>query len=88
MATANVIPNSLSVLANSPGLCTVQNVTKKKLLIARRALARAHCRIGGISRAYSKLVKSGRVISQEPKFGAVLPNGSKVNLVASRGPRP
>jgi beta-lactam-binding protein with PASTA domain len=35
--------------------------------------------------AYSKTVKRGRVISQKPKPGAVLPNGGKVNLVVSRG---
>jgi beta-lactam-binding protein with PASTA domain len=38
-----------------------------------------------VRRAYSPWVKKGRVISQKPKFGAVLPGGGKVNLVVSRG---
>ena len=33
-------------------------------------------------------VKRGRVISQKPKLGTVLPSGGKVNLVVSRGRRP
>jgi beta-lactam-binding protein with PASTA domain len=45
-------------------------------------------RLGKIGRAYSKVVRRGRVISQRPKFGAVLPNGGKVNLVVSRGRKP
>jgi FG-GAP-like repeat/PASTA domain/FG-GAP repeat len=59
----------------------------KTLRAARRTLARANCRVGTIQRAYSKVVRRGRVISQRPKFGTVLPGGAKVNLVVSRGPK-
>ena len=76
------------MLLNTPGLCTVQNVRGRTLPIARRTLARANCRVGKIRRAYSKNVKKGRVISQKPRFGAVLPGGGKVDLVVSRGRRP
>jgi beta-lactam-binding protein with PASTA domain len=51
-------------------------------------IARVNCRAGKVSRLYSKRVKRGRVISQKPKFGAVLPGGSTVNLVVSLGRRP
>ena len=51
-------------------------------------IARANCRVGKIRRAYSKTVRKGRVISQKPGFGAVLPGGGKVDLVVSRGRRP
>jgi beta-lactam-binding protein with PASTA domain len=57
---------------------------------AKRTLARANCRVGKIRRAYSgaySKVKRGGVISQKPNFGAVLPGGSKVNLVVSLGRR-
>ena len=54
---------------------------------AKRTLARANCRVGKIRRAYSKAIKRGRVISQKPKPGTVLPSGGKVNLVVSRGRR-
>ncbi len=36
----------------------------------------------------SKTIKRGRVISQKPRFGAVLPGGGKVDLVVSRGRTP
>ena len=41
-----------------------------------------------IRRAYSTTVKRGRVISEKPRFGTVLPGGGKVNLVVSRGRKP
>ena len=84
LATANAA-NTVSVLLNTPGLCTVQNVKGKTLPAAKRTIARANCRVGKIRRAYSKTVKRGRVISQKPKPGTVLPGGGKVNLVVSRG---
>jgi FG-GAP-like repeat/PASTA domain/FG-GAP repeat len=86
LATANNNARSVSVLINTPGLCTVQDVEFMTLAAAKRTIARANCRVGEIRRAYSR-VKRGRVISQKPKFGAVLPGGSKVDLVVSRGRR-
>jgi beta-lactam-binding protein with PASTA domain len=78
-------PNTVSVLINSPGLCTVQNVQGKTLSVAQRTIARANCRLGKIRRAYSRFVKKRRVISQKPKPGTVLPEGGAVGLVLSRG---
>jgi beta-lactam-binding protein with PASTA domain len=57
------------------------------LAAAKRKLARVNCRAGKVSRASSKRVKKGRVISQKPRFGAVLRNLGKVSLVISRGRR-
>ena len=76
------------MLLNTPGLCTVQNVNGKTLPAAKRTIARANCRVGKIRRAYSKRITRGRVISQKPRPGTVLPGGGKVNLVVSRGRRP
>ena len=76
---------SLRVLINTPGLCNVQGVVGMTPAAAKRELARVNCRAGKVSRAYSKRVKKGRVISQKPRFGAVLRGGGKVNLVVSRG---
>jgi hypothetical protein len=80
--------NNVSVLINTPGLCTVQKVERETLAAARRMTVRANCRLGKISRAYSKVVRRRRVISQRPKPGVVLPGGGKVDLVVSRGRRP
>jgi PASTA domain len=84
-ATANLHGVGVSVLINTPGLCTVQSFRRMTLRIARRTIARVNCRVGKIRLAYSQTVRSGRVISQQPKFGAVLPGGAKVNLLVSRG---
>jgi beta-lactam-binding protein with PASTA domain len=51
------------------------------------AIARGRCRLGTIRRAYSKVVKRGRVTSENPEPRMVLPRAAKVNLVVSRGGR-
>jgi beta-lactam-binding protein with PASTA domain len=63
----------------------VPNVKGKTLPAAKRAIARANCRVGTIRRDYSKIVKRDRVISVKPKLGTVLRKGGKVELVVSRG---
>jgi hypothetical protein len=90
LVTANYLADidNVSVLINRPGLCPVQDVADETLSAAKQAITHARCRVGKISRApYRAYPGEGRVISQKPEFGAVLPIGSKVNLVVSRGPR-
>jgi hypothetical protein len=87
LATADDEANTLSVLLNRPGLCTVQHLWRKTLPVAKRTLARANCRVGKIRRAYSR-VKRGLVIREKPKAGTVLPKGGEVNLVVILGRRP
>ena len=99
-----VTANCVAVLAGSLGVvalfattaplfagtatCKVPNVSGKTLPGAKHVVVRAHCRVGKIRRAYSTTVRKGRVSSQRPKPGTVLPNRGKVNLVVSRGRRP
>ncbi len=64
--------------------CVVPNVKGKTLAAAKRALVAKRCRVGTISRAFSKSAKLGRVISQAPVRGT-RPNGTRVNLKISRG---
>ena len=87
LATANAGDNTVSVLLNRPGFCTVQDVKRQTLLAAKRMIARSNCGVGKIRRAYAKSVKKGLVISQKPKPGTVLPKRGKVNLVVSLGRR-
>jgi FG-GAP-like repeat/PASTA domain len=87
LTTVNRDASTVSVLVNRPGLCTVQDVFRQTLPAAKRTIARANCRVGKIRRAYSETVRKGRVISQKPGFGAVLPGGGRVNLLVS-GRRP
>jgi hypothetical protein len=81
----------VSVLINTPGLCNVQLVEERwpppTLATAKRILARGHCRVGKVRRAFSDYVKKGHVISQKPRFGTVLREGGKVRLVISKGKR-
>jgi hypothetical protein len=85
------VAGSASIANNIPGRtsrCVVPNVRGKTLPGARRAIARTHCSVGKIRRAYSKIVKKGRVILEKPKPGTLLPSRGKVNLLVSRGPLP
>jgi hypothetical protein len=84
---AEIGSNNVYVRINKPGLCNVQDVRRMTLPAARETIALAHCAVGRVSSAYSKAVRKGRVISQAPGFGRVLPGGAKVNLVVSRGTR-
>jgi hypothetical protein len=71
MATANPDSDTVSVLVNSTGLCTVPNVKGKTLLGAKRMIIRARCRVGKVSRAYSRVVTRSRVMSEKPRPGTV-----------------
>lgn len=76
--------SKISVLLNRPSLCNVQEVRRQTLKAAKQTLARVNCRVGKVSFDYSMTIK-GLVIRQKPKLGAVLPRGSKVDVVISRG---
>ena len=65
---------SVTVHRNRPGLCNVQDVRGKTLVVATDLLTRAGCVVGQVHRARSKSVRRGRVMSQSPRFpGGVLP---------------
>jgi beta-lactam-binding protein with PASTA domain len=74
-------------LTPPPIRCVVPRVRGKLLAAARRAITRAHCSTGKVTRAYSPRVGKGRVISQKPPAGRKLRKGAKVSLVVSRGRR-
>jgi serine/threonine-protein kinase len=55
---------------------------------ARNALERIGLTVGDVTRDYSDTVPAGNVLSQDPPAGTVVPVGSSVSLVVSRGPEP
>ena len=55
---------------------------KAKVLIALR-----HCRVGRVTRAYSRVRRAGVVVAQGKRAGRVLAPGTRVALVVSRGRR-
>ena len=64
--------------------CVVPNVKGKKVASARRAIVRANCRLGKVTRKRSSK-KRGTVIKQRPAPGKRAASGTKVNLtVATR----
>jgi hypothetical protein len=76
-----------AVVATFKVLCVVPKVKGKTLRAAKRAIRKAHCSVGKVTRAFSARVKKGRVISQKPKPGKKLAAGSKVKLKVSKGKR-
>jgi hypothetical protein len=67
--------------------CVVPRLKGKPLTRARQTIIAAHCRVGRITRRYSKTIRKGRVLSQARAAGRHLPNGARINLVVSRGRR-
>lgn len=78
---------SLTATFAAKPACVVPKLKGKRLRAAKRALIRAHCRAGKVTRKYSR-VRRGRVISQKPKAGRHLRAGAKVRLVVSKGKKP
>jgi hypothetical protein len=79
------------ILLNWTGLdrppCVVIAVVRERFRSARHEIDRAGCRVGHLRHRYSRTVRKGRVISQRPRPGAVLPARGRVALVVSRGQR-
>jgi eukaryotic-like serine/threonine-protein kinase len=65
--------------------CVVPKLAGRTLAAAKAALKKAGCKTGKVTRARSRKVKRGRVISSKPKAGTSRPLGAAVALVVSRG---
>jgi uncharacterized delta-60 repeat protein len=72
-------------LGNPPARCIVPNVRGRTVRAARARIRRASCSVGLVTRASSRRIRGGRVISQTPRPGTRLRAGGKVRLVVSRG---
>jgi len=83
-ATAN-FQTSFTPPPTTKAKCVVPKVKGKTLAAAKRALVRAKCAMGKLTRAYSAKVTKGLVISQRPAAGKSLTRGAKVALVVSNG---
>ena len=68
----------------APPVCRVPKAVGKTLARARTAIAKAHCRVGKISKKVSSAKKRGKVVGQRPKAGTRLKNGAKVNLTVGK----
>jgi PASTA domain/Regulator of chromosome condensation (RCC1) repeat len=68
-----------------PNRCRVPNVVGKSLARAKTLIKRRRCRVGRVTHAYSRMRKRGIVVAQSRRPGRIVPTGSKVRLVVSRG---
>jgi hypothetical protein len=60
--------------------CTVPKLVGKRLKAAKKRIRAADCKVGHVGRKKGVTARSGKVVRQRPKPGAVLPAGSKVSL--------
>jgi bacillolysin len=67
--------------------CAVPDVRRRNVARARAMLSARRCRLGRITRAYSRKVRKGRIIGQSRRPGLRLPRGTRVNVTVSRGRR-
>jgi uncharacterized delta-60 repeat protein len=77
-----------SVTATFAARCIVPKEKGKALRTAKRALVKAHCKVGKVKKAFSAKVKKGRVIAQSAKPGKKLAPGAKIRLTVSKGKKP
>jgi hypothetical protein len=64
----------------TPPGCKVPALKGKKLKGARKSLAKAHCRVGKITKEKGVTSKSGKVVGQGKKAGANVAAGTKVSV--------
>jgi len=77
-----------AVVSEGPTMVNVPNVLNSSLLTAEVTLSNEGLFPGEITRAYHAQIPSGQVIHQEPVSGKEVVQGTKVNLIVSKGPEP
>jgi len=68
----------------SASVCHVPKVVGKKLAAAKKAITRAGCKVGKVSKKHSAKSKRGKVLSEKPKAGASVPAGTAVKLAVGK----
>jgi hypothetical protein len=69
----------------SPLPCKTVLLKGLSLKLAKQVIAARNCKVGKVTKAKSKKVKKGLVISTSPGAGKTLANGAKIKLVQSSG---
>jgi len=65
--------------------CVVPKLRRDSLAAAKRALRRANCTLGKVTRKASGKVAKGHVISSRPRSGTHRKRGARIAIVVSRG---
>ena len=79
-ATSGVPSFSTNDAPSPKVMCVVPKLKGKTLAAARKAIGKAHCGVGKITKVKSSKKNKGHVISQSPTPGKHLKKGSKVSL--------
>ena len=69
--------------ALGPTHCLVPNLVGKTLTVSKRMLIAAHCRLGKVKHATSKVRRKDHVIQQGRRPATTLPGGSGITLLVS-----
>jgi hypothetical protein len=72
-----------TITDDDPVRCIVPKLVGTKVATLGSRLARAHCKLGSITRRHRKGVRSGVILSSPSKPGALLPAGAHVRVVVS-----
>ena len=86
--TLTVVAGAASAkLPSAPPACKTIALKGTSLALAKRVIAALNCKLGKVTKAASKSVKKGLVVSTSPGAGKTLANGTKIKVVQSSGPR-
>jgi hypothetical protein len=88
VSTVTFTTSRVAAASALPRDCRVPYVVGLGLTAAKTAIVKAACSVGVTRRAYSRSIRSGRVLGESPTRGAVLAHGAPVDVIVSRGPRP
>jgi hypothetical protein len=83
-AAGNSTSASIVVTFRPAPQCTVPRVAGLTLAAAKRGLARAHCGVGKVRGVRGPNAKRGRILSTNPRAGAIRPPGAKVAVTVGR----
>lgn len=90
-AAAGVVPVTVTTAAGkataaqqftyvTPPSCTVPKLKGEKLKVAKKALQKADCKLGKVTKKKGVTPKTGKVVKQSAKTGTQLAVGTKVNV--------
>lgn len=76
---------SLGAAPTATTVCVVPRMKGKGLKATKSAITASHCKVGKITRGFSRTVKKDHVVSERPGAGRTLPDQAKVALTVSKG---
>jgi hypothetical protein len=82
--TTTATPATPPPAASTAPRCVVPKLKGKKLAAAKKALKKAHCAVGKVTKRNSGARRSGRVLSSKPRAGSKRPGGTRVVLVVGK----